>query len=242
MKQLKPISLSQLNTDELFKTGKALLELGKPLEELSDFAERNLYNIRKALLTQAEIDNEELTKEETEEIRDLDGKLDALLPIIESDLQGNVKKAEFYPQKGESSSAILTLFEKRDRKKLFYGGYSAQGREMEALRAELFTPEFDLHRENSGISELFTALDTTYVELQKHLNNRLSEGNLKVTLKEIKGEMRYRIEALLSYIDVNINDGIGVYENLTTPINQLITEVMQAYKTRMTLKANAQEN
>lgn len=240
MKKLDAISLSQLNTDELLKTSKSVKSLTKPLAVNHDFIHRNVTDIEKSIAIHAEIDNAQLKKSDTDQIQELDQRFDKYGPIILEDLQNSIKKYEFFPAKAHSSEEILKLFSKRDKKKLFYGSYAAQAREMDALRAELFIPEMDAHRSNCGLETIFTAWDDAYRELQDLLNNRLSEGNLSITLKELKGDLRYRVEALLTYVDLNIYDDVEGFGALETPLNELISEVMASYKNRMTRKENYQ--
>ncbi len=242
MNTIKPISISQLNTDELIKTGRSITTLTNSLREAYPFVDRHITAIKVSLGDIATIDGTEQKKESTKSVQYLDERLDKLLPLIESDLEGSVAKKEFFPTKATAAEAILALFQKRDRKKLFFGSYVAQGREMEALKKELYSSEYEPHIENSGIADLFEALLDTYSDLTYSLNERLNEGNLSTTLKEQKGILRYRLDKLISYIDVNILDNIDGFSVVQTPINELVTEIMSDYKARMTRKEHSESS
>ncbi len=243
MNIVKPISLSQITTSELLKGGKSLLSITESLTLTYTFVARQRAGIEDAIAKLAMVDNEERTHENTPEIRQLDGSVDMLIPLIEDDLQGTVKKAAFMPDAADSAKKILELYAKRNRKKLIYGSYTDQGREADALFSELFSDEFTDHRNIAGISAMADKLLADYTELQKLLNERLNQGNFATTQKEQKGLLRYRMDKLLSHIDVNIFDEVEGFPAIETPVNELITEIMSEYKARITRKENkAQEN
>ncbi len=242
MNSLKQISLSRLNTEELLKTARSISAITKSILEQSNYIARNCFIVNQTLQNVAVIDSTEQKKESTKGIQELDTRFDNLLLVIEDDLKSSVRKHEFYPTKAAAAEDLIALFAKRDRNKLFFGSYGAQGREMEALKKELYAPEYDQRRADSGIGDLFDALLVTFDELSTLLNIRLNEGNLKMTLRDAKTILRYRLEAMLSYIDVNITDNATGFKALETPLNELITEVMADYKKRVTRKENKEEN
>lgn len=241
MNTIEPLSLTRFTTNELVKTGKGVADLAEQLAATSPFIARNVSAIKATLATIAEIDNKDPKKSHTDEIVELDRKLDALLPVTEGALLSNVKSADFFPEKGAASAVIIAAFEKRDRQALFHGSYSAQGREMSALLQEIYAEENAQHRTDSGCAPQLDALNDTFTRLNVLINERRSEGNLPSTLKEQKSILRYRVERLLSYIDANILDEVEGFAEIKTPMNQLVTEIMSEYRARMTRKKNAEE-
>lgn len=240
MNTVDAISVSRLSTNELVKCAKGIDSIVEHLLEESGFIKRNTEVIKNSLVEIANIDNRELTKEETEEITALDDKLDTLLPITQNALESNVNSGDFFPEKADASEAFLNAYAKRNRKDLFYGSYSAQGREVSALIQEIFAPENDQNRLNSGCVPYFDAINDIFSQLNTLLDKRRRRGNLPTTLKEQKGILRYRIERIISYVDANILDNVEGFSALQTPLNELITEVMAEYKARMTRKKNAE--
>ncbi len=230
--------MSQLTTSELLKSGKTLVSITQPLVPTHPFIDRQTVGINDAITNLTNVDNEVRAHEETEEIRRLDGSVDMLIPLIEDDLRGSVKKAAFARAASESAEIILNLFAKRDRQKLIYGSYADQGREADALFAELFSPEYTEHLEKSNIKDMADALLRDYTELQKLLKQRLNEGNYTTTQKEEKTKLRYRMDKLLSHIDANILDNVDGFAAIETPVNEMVTEIMSDYKKRVTRKAN----
>ncbi len=238
MNTIQSISLSQFQTSELIQTGTSSLFIAQPLAETHPHIARQTMAIKTALDTLIEIDNTSQKSEHSAPIKELDNNVDELLPLIVSDLESNVKKKRFYRVRAESSEVILNLFAKRDRQKLYYGGYTSQGREISALFSELFSPEFEMHRANSGIGDLFDALKENFDELTIKLDARLHEGNLITSTKEAKGMLRYRLETLFTYVDANILDKVDGFESLETPMNELVSRMMSEYRARITRKEN----
>ncbi len=238
MNNVKPISLSQYTTSELLKSGKSLNSITESLTLTHEFVARQRAGIAEAIAKLAQVDNEERTQEHTEEIQSLDASVDMLVPLIEDDLQGTINKAAFRPGPAKSAAAILPLFAKRDRKKMIHGGYADQGRELGALFSELFSEPFAEHLKVSAIAPMAEKLRSDFNQLQLLLNDRLSKGNFETTQKEQKIALRYRMENLLSHIDVNILDGVEGFAEIQTPVNELITSSMADYKARITRKEN----
>ncbi len=183
------------------------------------FVVRQRDGIADAIAKLAQVDNEERTQEHTEEIQSLDASVDMLVPLIEDDLKGTVRKAAFKPAPAKSAKAILGLFAKRDRKKMIYGSYADQGRELGAIFAELFSEPFAEHLNISGIAPMAEKLLADYTELHKLLDDRHNKGNFSTTLKEQKQVLRYRMDKLLSHIDVNIFDEVEGCAALETMMN-----------------------
>jgi len=238
MEVIPKLSLSQFTVSELLKTAKSSLTITEPLLETYPIITRQVDPISASVMRVTDIDNSEQKSDRTEVIQELDGTVDELIPLCVADLKSNIKKRRYNPVCADSSELVLNMFDKRDHHQLYYGGYSNQGRELSALIAELFAPENDEHRENSGIADLLNHLKESYEALQTELEARLNEGNLDSTLKEEKQILRYRLEKLFHVIDVNIVDAVDGFPEIHTPISELITSVMGEYRARVTRKAN----
>ena len=239
MNHLKALSLSQLTTSELLSGSKNIVAITESLMATDPYISRQVGGLNGAITSLADIDNEERTNEHTQAIRTLDAEVDILLPLIEDDLKGTIKKAVFNPDSALSAEALLLLFNKRDRTKLIYGSYVDQGREINALFAELFAPEYATHLSIAGIEPMTSKLNSTYSQLQGLLNERLNQGNFETTQKEQKRVLRYRLDKLLSYLEANVHDNIDGFSVIETPVNELITDIMADYRARQTRKENS---
>ncbi len=237
MNAIKTISLSRLTVNELSRTGTSLTSITESL--MTDaYIARQVHEITGSLSTVRKIKSTDLASGFTDGIHDTDHDVDELLPMIEDDLKSSVNKKRFFKAKGESAERILKLIALRDRKKLFYGGYTDQGEEIRTLFSDLFSPEYDAHREASGAAPLFDTLKERFTTLSELLQARLDEDSMPSTQREQKRILRYRIEKLISYIDTNIVDKVEGFEAIHTPLNELITDVMGEYKARVTRKEN----
>lgn len=237
MNTVKKIALSRLNPVELSHTGTLLCSFMEPL--LSDaHVSRQVHAITDALNELMKIANTPQGSELTDEIHDEDHEVDELLLICLDDLESSISKKRFFPMKAEAAAALKVLFDKRDRKKLLFGGYTDQGNEIRSLFSELFSEPFKTYREESGAAPIFNELKARFARLSELLEARLNEGKLPTTSKEQRGILRYRLGKLLSYIDVNIFDDIAGFADVKTPVNELITDIMSQYRARMTRKEN----
>lgn len=238
MSSINPISLSQLSTKELQKTATVLPSILEQLAEKHAYIARNVSCINEAVDILVDIDNTPRGSELSEIIEADDGMLDAVLPLCKDHLESAAKLIKYYPVQGEASQELLKLWEKRDQKALLHGGYTAQGKEMTALLKDIFDPSQDENRAASGAEPMLNDAKNYYESLQRNLEARLNEEKLPSTQKEQKKILRYRLDLLLSYIEGNVTDGIKDFESIKTPVNELITEVMSEYRSRVTRKAN----
>lgn len=242
MEVISPISLSCLNVKELSRTGNTLISILEPLM-VDEYIARQVHQISEAMNILMEIKSTPQGSELTDEIHEVDHDVDELLPICEDDLKSSISKKRFFPAKGEAAERLLKLFDMRDRRTLMHGGYTDQGNEIRILFKDLFSPEYDADRLASEASPIFDTLKERFEKLSELLEARLNEGNLPSTQKEQKGILRYRIETLLTYLDSNIYDEITGFDAVSTPVNELVKDIMAEYKARITRKMNqAQES
>ncbi len=235
MNAIKSISLSGLSINELSRTGTSLITLTEPLMD-DTYVARQIDAITGSLSTVRKIKSTDLASGFTDGIQDADHDVDELLPMIETDLKSSVEKKRFFQVKGESAETLLKLFRLRDRKKLFFGGYTDQGEELRTLFTDLFSPEYDAHREASGAAPLFDMLKVRFEELSSLLQARLDEESMPSTQREQKRILRYRLDRLIAYIDTNVVDEVEGFDAIHAPLNELITDVMGEYKARVSRK------
>ncbi len=238
MSIIQQISLSQFTTKELQKTATVLPSIVNELAETHPYIARNVSHISNAVDILVDIDNTIRGSELSDVIDSDDDELDSLLPLCKDHLETAVKSIKYYPLPAAASVELLKLWNKRDQKELVHGGYSSQGKEVTALLKDIFHPSQDENRAASGVEPMLLDVKASFESLQKNLEARLNEGNFPSTQKEQKKILRYRLDLLLSYIDGNVTDGINEFEAVKTPVNELITEMMSEYRSRVTRKAN----
>ncbi|MGM0443694.1 MAG: hypothetical protein ACQEQV_05850 [Fibrobacterota bacterium] len=240
MNHLKEIALSRLTTGEVRQTASRMISVVDPL--MSDaYVARQTQAVQDALDMLIRIDNTPAGSDLTDAIHRADDEVDRLLPLIESHLENSAGMGEFMPQQGDAAQVLLQLFEKRDRRKMIYGSYNDQSNEVESLFAELFADEYAQERTDSGIEALLTRLKASYEERNRLLEARLREDDIPTTTREQKQIIRYRLDALLHFLDTNIVDEIEGYPALAAPINELITDIMAQYRARLTRLENSEE-
>jgi hypothetical protein len=242
MEKIQPVSLSQFTTGELQKTSTHLTSLVEPYIEFHPFIARQVNNLIGAVDILVDIDRTVLASEHTDDIQADDGDIDTLIPMIWDNLKNSVEAKSFFSEKGEASEILIKFFENRDRKELIYGGFTNQGKEITALLKDVFDPSMDANRVASGVEPMLLLLERKFDSLNANLEARLKEGNMPSTQKEQKKILRYRLDNLLTHIDVNIVDGVEGFESLRTPVNELITVIMSEYRARVTRKKSSLEN
>lgn len=243
MNTTTPIALTMLNANLLGRTSTSLVSIVNSLATDHPFIARQVQGITTAQETIHGLKSTTQESEHTVEIHEIDAEIDAVLPVIEDDLESSSNKKMFFRAKGESAEKLLDLWKLRDRRKLIYGGYADQGEEIRILLKDVFDPAMDADRTASGSEPLFIYLKEKFARLNELLELRLTRGNSETTQREQRKIMHYRIDKLIAYIDANILDNVEGFADIQTPINELFTEVMAQYKAEKTRKENAvQEN
>ncbi|MGM0462240.1 MAG: hypothetical protein ACQEQ4_07465 [Fibrobacterota bacterium] len=238
MKTVPSLSVSRLNAGELNQTTSALTSILAPVR--SDlFVDRQLQAIEEADQILAQVESTPRGSELTEEINRIDGSIDELLPMIESDLELSVAKAEFFPQQADAAEVLLNLFELRNRKDLIHGGYADQGHQIRRLLADLFAPENEAHRTASGAEPLLNRLKKEFEHLQDLLEARRNEDELPSTQRRQRRILRSRLQFLIPYVEANIMDGTEGFAEVHVPLSDLFTDVMSQYRARRTRRENA---
>jgi len=238
MNVIEPLSLSKLPTGLLQNASTRLVSIVEPLEPNHPVIARQSSEIKSAAGMLVEIDRTPRASDVTGTINADDGDIDSLLPMIINNLESSIEMKQFNKEKGEAAETQLKLIDQRDRKALLHGGFVDQGKELTSLLADILDPSNDESRIASGIDQMVQLVNTKFESLQINLERRLNEGNLKSTTTEQKKILRYRMDRLLAYIDVNVVDNVEGFEAVKTPVNELITEIMGLYRAKVTRKEN----
>ncbi len=238
MNAIEPLSLSKLGTGLLQSTSTRLASIVAPLELNHPVISRQVSEIKTAVGMLVEIDRTPRASDVTETINADDNDIDSLLPMIINNLESSIEMKQFNVKKGEAAEAQLKLIEQRDRKALISGGFVDQGNELTTLLTDMFEPSNDESRIASGIDQMIQLVKTKFESLQINLERRLNEGKQVTSTAEQKKILRYRLDRLLAYIDVNVVDQVDGFDAVKTPVNELIAEVMGQYRASVTRKAN----
>ncbi len=236
---IESLSVSRLTTSELIDTSSQLISITQTLAEQHAFIARQSSALDLSIGALVDIERTPLGSDRTEMINSDDAQQDMLVALIEDHLEAGAKTEAFFPEKASACKVLLSFYGNRDRETLMRGSLRDQGVEMRALLADLLDPSQDENRTASGCEPMIQKLNEVFLSLQKNREARNNEGNLPTSTTEQKRILRYRIDKLLSFIDVNIIDGIEGFDTVKTPVNELITEVMSEYRARVTRKANA---
>ncbi len=235
MNTIVALAISQLSHGEMHRTVSTLptiLEaLGNPLIsrqlEAIEVAHSNL----QALMQTAK------SSHATEDIHKTNDDLDSLIPVLINGLESAIAQREFFPEKADAASVVLTRISHCDRKKLIHGSYGDQLSLLEVLVKDLLSEEFSAALATSGSQPMVLRIQTLMNQLQELLTARLQESKTTTTQTEQRKIINYRLDKLIAYIDINITDNIDGFSAVQEPVNELFTEVMGSYRSRVARKA-----
>ncbi len=240
MKQLKPISLSQLTTTELQYFTLRTLGLVQPIVEPDSFPHRQTTRLNDntdsvELLTGLSKKNEvTLTLNSADDIQD------SILLGVRDTCKAKVATRRFHARAADSAENVLAIMDEYG-KNLIYGNFDEQCTAIPSFLTKMATPENVENAKNAGILQYIEALQPAHDEFRSLLKEKLTNKKKPlVKLTDVKKDMRYRLEGLLGYLDLQIADEVVSFTDLKAPMNLLITDVMAQMRTRVTLaKKNA---
>ncbi len=230
--------LSKLTPTELHFTAQHLLSMVKTFIPEHPFIARQVIYLEQSLKNLLKINSMSRKSDYTKIIKELDTKIDAVLPLILMTLENNLKAEHYFPSKAKASKELLTLCKMRNRRQLLHGGYTSQASEITSLLKSIMAPSQDLNRIESGIDLMVQQLKETFEALQKSQIARLKEESYPTTQKEQGDILCFRLDNLLTYINANIIDEVEQFEKLKIPVNELITDVMSRVRSRYTKESH----
>lgn len=237
MSAIEDLSLSQMTTNELSTTGSSLVTIITPLRD-DTFIDRVATRIMTTVEQYSMIPGTPQAKEDSSNIQGMDAEIDRILPMLETTLKANVEQFAYFREKALASKELLKGFELCDRRELMYGNYANQEAQLNKLFSHVLADSMTANREASGTAPIWTALKKWNDKLRELLVKRLNSGKLEVTSKDVRRELKYRIEGMLSYLEMNITDEIEGFPAVQDSVNELIAEVMGKVRARKTRKEN----
>lgn len=234
---IKDPALSKLSTPELRTLADGTITTLSPFAASHPLIDRSLEVVKGSLSAITNINNTPQGSDITEEIRTVDGDMDASLRLAREVMQANVNMAAYNPAKAAASEKLLSVMSKRSSA-LFSGGYVEQGAEVTDFLSDVFTDELADTREDSGVAPILETIKDQFSQLKELLAARAAEDTAPTTVKEQKQIIRYRLEKLYHYVDINCVDEIDGFTEVITPLNDIITSVMSQYRARETRRQN----
>jgi hypothetical protein len=241
MNVIDPVSLSQLNSGEMIDTSSQLVSIVKPLTKNHDYIARQVFQIKASLKALVSIERTPGESEPTDPISGDDNDLDMLIALIWETLESGEKSGEFFRAKAIACQELLKFFKKRNREVLLRGSFSDQRVEVSALLSDLLHDSQALNRTASRVGGMIFRLAEIFEAQQDHPDDRNSDDNLPSTKREEKKILRYRLEKLLAFVDVNIVDKVDGFEAVKSPVNEVINGIMSGYRARV-MKTNSENN
>lgn len=239
MKQLKQLSHSQLNTQELQFFALQAMGLIAPHLENSPFAFRQHGKLLSATNNVEALTGLSRKSDSVASVGEADDVQDTILIAIRETCKAKISTAMFNANAAEAAEDILDIMGEYGRD-LIYGNYEQQSVAIPSFSAKMKVPANAEKAQKAGVKTYLDALDPAHAEFQNLLNIKLTGTETPATtVTDEKKVIRYRVDSLLSYLDVQIADGIEPYTALKEPMNILITDVMSRMKTRLTRKENS---
>lgn len=239
MKQLKPLSHSQLSTEELQFFALQAMGLIQPLSGSSEFLARQHTHLENATDSVEQLTGLSRRSELSPLVAGADDKQDALMIAIRETAQAKVAARIISEAAADAGEKVLQTIEGFG-KKLIYGSYEEQSVAIPSFIAKMSTPEMSDTVEKAGVKKFLEVLSPVHEEFQELFKEKLNMPDLpKTTLAEEKRKIRYRLGGLLAYIELQIADSVELYVKLKEPMNALITEVMARKRARDTRAENS---
>lgn len=160
---------------------------------------------------------------------------DSILIGVRETCKAKVATHHFNADAPERAEKVLAVMEEYG-KPLIYGTFDEQCTAIPSFLAKMALPENVQNSDAAGVTDYIIALKPAHDEFCKILNEKITNTQKPmVKLTDVKKDMRYRLEGLLTYIDIQISDELPAFCELKTPVNLLITDVMAQLRTRVTL-------
>ncbi len=235
MKQLKPLSISQLSTAELQYLTLQTTRLIENLIAIDVFANKQYTCLQSGTDRVEALTGLSLKNDATLTLNSSDDIQDSILIGVRETCKAKIATSHFDEDGAKSAEQILDVMGEYG-KSLIYGTYEEQCVAIPSFITQMSTAENEVLSEKTGVKLFIDALIPAHDEFTTLLNQKLTNTSKPmVNLTDTKKEIRYRLEGLLTYIDLQIADDVAECAALRIPLNLLITEVMAQMKTRITL-------
>jgi len=239
MKQLKQLSHSRLTTSQLQFFSLQAMGLIAPLLEKSPFLSRQHDELQGSIDSIESLTGLSRKESGTEELSEADNYQDQILMAIRDTCKAKAA-AEWHNKAAAESGIIVLSIMNEFGKDLIYGNYDQQSVAVPSFIKKMTEIENVEHAQKTETSNFIAALKPAHETFKDLYTKKLIGTESPVTsITEEKKNLRYRLDGLLSYLDVQIADGVEEYSAVKTPMNQLITEVMSQVKANLTRNENS---
>ncbi len=239
MKQLKQLSHSRLTTSQLQFFSLQSMGLIAPLLKKSDFLSRQHDELKGSTDAIESLSGISRKQDITEDLSGSDTLQDQILIAIRDTCKAKAATEWFNKAGAEAGVVVLTIMNEYG-KDLIYGNYEQQSVAIPSFIAKMALIENVEFAQKSGIANFLTALTPAHASFVDLYNQKLTETAVPMTtiLKE-KKNLRYRIDGLLTYLDIQIADGVEEFTDVKAPMNLLITEMMSQVRANQTRSENS---
>lgn len=240
MNKLKPLSQSLLSASQLQRIATQTMIITQPLVESDPFIKKQHEELTESSNNIDKIYAYSSINKKTEELLEADDMMDNIITGIRDYLKGLISLHLFEPAKASAAETILEHMDSYGPK-LFYGGYEKQAALIPAFVKSVKDEEFAPMLTTAGIAHLIDGLDLSSQKVIRLYQEKLQASQRPdSTMAEEKKILRYRINGLLSYLDVNIVDQVDAFVPMETPLNELITDVMGQLRAKQTRKEKSE--
>ncbi len=234
MKQLKQLSHSRLTTTQLQFFSLKAMGLIAPLLEKSPFLTRQHSELKDSTDAIESLTGVSRKKDITEELALADDDQDSILTAIRETCKAKVAASFFDKEGAEAGGRVLDVMDDFG-KGLIYGSYEKQASTIPAFITRMAEPQNSEDAQGADVLSFITALEPAHSKFKELYNQKLKESVAPITsVKKESQKIRYRLDALLPFIDAQITDSVEEFTALKGPMNQLISEVMSQVRARKT--------
>ncbi len=238
MSSLKSLPSSLLTTSQLKNIAIQTMKLTESFIESNDFINDQHVAMGKSITMIDKIHAYSQVNKKTEDFTRADDVLDDVLTGIRDYLKGAVSLRRFDQNKGDAAERIIHHMESYG-KELFYGSYDKQA-DLVPSFVKSVREQYAEDLETAVMAHLIDGLSLASEAVINLYNEKLgAQKKPESTMADEKKVIRYRIDGLLSYLDVRITDAIEAYVPLQETLNELITEVMTHVRANQTRKEHS---
>ncbi len=237
MNTIQPVSFSRLNSGELYTFNSESSTILKPLAQTDEYVGEHLTCVDDSIARVVQLKTITAASEFSGGIEDADDEQDTLLITAKGTLKANIKMAAFFPAKAEASERTLALMNKRS-KDLYYGNYTTQQGEIDALFEDFAPEEVQADLNESQVAPIFARIAEVNAIFKVKTEQRRNESTPTTTLRDESRIQRYHMSRILDYIDGRCAINSEGFRDVAIPLNDLIADMMGRYRARSTRQKN----
>lgn len=184
-----------------------------------------------------------LTNKHTQGINELDLRRDKLLIALRAALNSAVAQEILSPKRADAARAVLVHLDKMDTQ-VYKLGHLEESVQINAFLLAVKALDTETLTTSTALP-IITALEETQTEFDALYTTKTTEDTASQEprrISHIRNDMVFRVDGLLTYINVNGVDYPDQYDSVISSMNTLIDEVMAKAKASESRKESAESS